>query len=181
MSHSHLTASKAPLPSGRPFLDPSGPRYDRPCDQYGPPTALFDHAFAVLQYGLEHLEGLTPDGTTTIPHAYNLVSYSADFFGEEDLKKLILRPTLEALLPRENTWEGSMADGAAKPDGGFFEGPFVYLIVQLENEPEVPLEYSTASFTSPRFGGPYRNSPIHKEWDNVRKTVPIRGSKREQI
>ena len=57
---------------------------------------------------------------------------------------MVLRPTLEALLLRENTWGGLMADGAVKPDGALFEGPFVYLIVQLENELEIPLEYRPA-------------------------------------
>ena len=82
-------------------LDPSGRRYGRPSDQYGPPTALFDHALALLQYDLERLEALAPPDTT-LPHAYDLVSHFAGFFDDEDARELIPQDTLEALLPGSN-------------------------------------------------------------------------------
>ena len=114
--------------------DPSGPRYGRPSDRYGPPTALFDHALALLQYDLEHLETLAPPDTT-LPHAYDLVSHFAGFFDDEEARELILQDTLEALLPGSNRWQQSMVGGTVKPGRMWFEGPFVYLIFELNNEP----------------------------------------------
>jgi len=84
-------------------LDPSGPRYGRPSYRYGPPTALFDRALALLQYDLEHLEALTPS-LAIIPHAYNLVFYSTGFFDDEDERELTLRDTLEGLLSGSSNW-----------------------------------------------------------------------------
>ena len=87
-----------------------------------------------MQYDLEHLEALTPL-ETTIPHAYDLVSRSAEFFDEEDVRELTLQDTLEALLPGSNRWQRPMINGAVKPGRVWFEGPFVYLIFELKNEP----------------------------------------------
>ena len=60
-------------------LDHGGPRYGRSSDRYRPPTALFNHALAGLQYDLEHLEALTPL-KTTIPYPFDLISRSGNFF-----------------------------------------------------------------------------------------------------
>ena len=115
-------------------LDPSGPRYGRPSDRYGPPTALFDHALALLQYDLKHLQALIPPDTT-IPHAYDLVSNSAGFFDDEDVRQSTLEDTLEALLPGGTKWHWSMADRAVNSGRVWLKGPFVYLIFELKNEP----------------------------------------------
>ena len=115
-------------------LDPSGPRYGRPSDRYGPPTALFDHALALLQYDLERLQALTPPDAT-IPHAYDLISNSARFFDDENVRGSTLRDTLEALLPGSTKWHWSMVDGPVNPGGVLFEGTFAYLVFELKNEP----------------------------------------------
>ena len=48
---------------------------------------------------------------------------------------LILQHTLGQLILENSQWERSTADGSAKSDGVWFEGPFAYLIFQLTNEP----------------------------------------------
>ena len=101
---------------------------------HGPPTVLFDYALAALQYDLEHLETLTPP-EITIQYTYDLVCRSAGFFDEKDVKVLISQHTLGQLIPGNSRWERSTADGSAKSDGVWFEGPFAYLIFQLTNEP----------------------------------------------
>ena len=39
---------------------PSGPRYGRPSDRFGPPTVLFNEALALLKYSFDHLDRLEP-------------------------------------------------------------------------------------------------------------------------
>ena len=95
--------------------------------------ALFDNALALLQYGLEHLQALTPSDTT-IYHAYDLISCSAGFFDNENARESTLEDTLEALLPGNNRWQRPMINGAVNPNRVWFEGPFVYLIFELRNE-----------------------------------------------
>ena len=89
-----------------------------------------------MQYDLEHLEALTPPHTT-IPHAYDLVSHSAGFFDEEDVRESTLQVILATLLSGSCTWRRSMADGTVKPGRVWFEGSFVYLIFELKNELEL--------------------------------------------
>jgi len=115
-------------------LDRGGPRYGRPSDRFGPPTALFNDALAGLQYDLEHLEALTPQ-KANISHAFELVSRSAGFFHIEDRREENLRETLKNLLPGESKWKEKMAGGAIIPDGVWFEGSAVYMIFELKNEP----------------------------------------------
>ena len=130
-------------------LSRSGPRYGRPSERFGPPTALFDSALAVLLYDLEHLEAFTPL-STTMPYAFELISRSTGFFDGGDVRGLNLRNVLTALLPGEIKWQHSMADGAVKPYGAWFEGSFVYMIFQLKNEPGLegdPFLHGLAAYT----------------------------------
>jgi len=113
---------------------PGGPRYGRPSDRYGPPTALFDKALAVLQYDFDHLESLTPS-TMNVRDAFDLVSLSAGFFSGEDVREVALRTPLQALLPDGGKWQEPMVGGAVKPDGTWLEGFFVYMILETKNEP----------------------------------------------
>jgi len=115
-------------------LDRGGPRYGRPSDRFGPPTALFNHALAGLQYDLEHLEALTPP-KETIPSVFELVSRSAGFFDDEEGREKVLREILKELLPGEIKWKEKMAGGAIIPDGVWFKGSAVYMIFELKNEP----------------------------------------------
>ena len=115
-------------------LDRGGPRYGRPSDRFGPPTALFNHALAVLQYDLDHLEALTPP-KATISYAFELVSHSTGFFDDEVQREVKLRETLEALLPGGIKWKEKIAGGAIIPDGVWFQGSAVYMIFELKNEP----------------------------------------------
>lgn len=74
-----------------------GPRYGRPSDRFGPPTALFDKALAILKYDLEHLEGLTP----TLHHidpAFQLVITAASFCGNEEERGKLLQTDLKSFL-----------------------------------------------------------------------------------
>jgi len=115
-------------------LDPGGPRYGRPSDRFGPPTALFSRTLAGLRYDLEHLEALTPP-KETIPYAFQLVSYSAEFFDDEDRREQNLRNILKALLPGQSKWQEPMVGGAIMPGGVWFERCAAYMILQLKNEP----------------------------------------------
>ena len=83
----------------------SGPRYGRPAEHSGPPTALFNKALALLRYELDHLDELTPSPVMMDP-VFNLVTTATDYFQDED------------------------ARGTVKPDGVWFEEPFAYLIFE---------------------------------------------------
>jgi len=115
-------------------LTPGGPRYGRPSDRYGPPTALFDKALAVLHYDFEHLETLTPLGST-VYSAFDLISISTRFFSDKETREETLRDTLGALLPEWGRWQEPMVNGAVKPSGVWLEGFFVYMILEIKNEP----------------------------------------------
>jgi hypothetical protein len=125
---------KSPSSIEKTVLDPGGPRYGRPSDRHGPPTTLFDRSLAGLQYDLEHLDALTPS-ETAVCNAHSLISHSTGFFGEEYARELFVRDDLASLLSGEGIWQQSTADGVAKPGGVWFEGPYVYLIFELKNEP----------------------------------------------
>ena len=60
----------------------SGPRYGRPFDGFGPPTAFFNWDLATLKYDLGHPEALTPD-LPTIGHALRSVLSSPTFYDEK--------------------------------------------------------------------------------------------------
>ena len=72
---------------------PSGPRYGRPSDHYGPPTALFSKPLAFLKYSFEHLESFAPDHGI-LDAAYDLDTDSADFFAVEALREMSLKGVL---------------------------------------------------------------------------------------
>ncbi|KAF9644443.1 hypothetical protein BDM02DRAFT_3190581 [Thelephora ganbajun] len=110
---------------------PGGPRYGRPSDRFGPPTALFSGPLAFLKYDLEHLESFAPD-RVTLNSAFELVAIATDFFDEEGKREEALKPILQELLAGKNQ---PTADNAPKPDGVWFEGPFACLITQLKDDP----------------------------------------------
>ena len=114
-------------------LDPSGPRYGRPSDRFGPPTVLFNRDLAILKHDLEHLEALTLN-LPTVENAFQLVLHSTAFYIDEKDRQSHLQENLSDLLPGESKWQQSVADKAAKPDGIWFEGLFAYLIFELNNE-----------------------------------------------
>ena len=87
-----------------------------------------------MRYDLEHLDQTTPE-RTTVTDALRFVTSSAGFFHDEDLRQVVLHDTLESLLRKNVRWREPIAGGVAKPDGVLFEGPFAYLIFELENEP----------------------------------------------
>ena len=111
-----------------------GPRYGRPSHRYGPPTALFSEPLASLKYNLEHLESFTPNHTT-LDAAYDLVTGSANFYGDEALREASLKGVLSKLLKGRNEWQRETPENKARPDGVWLQGRFVYLIVELKNEP----------------------------------------------
>ena len=113
---------------------PTGPRYGRPSDHFGPPTALFSKPLAMLRYNLEHLDKLTPDHETITP-AFDFVTTGAAFFDDEEKRGEVLQRLLKSLLGRDAQWQTSIADGKAKPYGIWFEGLFAYLIFEMKNEP----------------------------------------------
>ena len=110
-----------------------GPRYGRPSDRFGPPTALFDETLAILKYDLEHLEGLTPS-PKSVDHAFDLVTTATNFFEKEEERGRSLRKHLDPLVGNVS-WGASIAGGTTTPDGVCLEGPFAYLIFELKNEP----------------------------------------------
>lgn len=120
------------------MLDPGGPRYGRPIHRFGPPTALFSEPLALLQQNLGHLESFTPD-PEILDHAFNLIEISTGFFADEKTREDSLKTVLGSLLVGQNKWQQSIAEEGTKksikPDGVWLEGPFVYLIFELKNEP----------------------------------------------
>ena len=127
----------------------TGPRYGRPSDRFGPPTALFSKPLAMLRYNLEHLDKLTPDHGTITP-AFDFVTTGAAFFDDEEKRGEVLQKLLKSLLGRDAQWQTPIAGGTAKPGGVWFEGPFVYLIFELKNEPGLggdPLLQSLAVYS----------------------------------
>ena len=114
-------------------LAPSGPRYGRPSDHYGPPTVLFSEPLAFLKYNLDHLELFTPDHTI-MEDAYDLVAGSANFYDAEPSREVFLKLVLPKLLRGQNEWQRETSDKKAKSDGAWLEGHLVYLIVELKNE-----------------------------------------------
>ena len=113
---------------------PTGPRYGRPSDRFGPPTALFSRELALLKYDLEHLEAFTPHSATA-DHTFNLIEHAADFFDDEGGREKALRPILEKLLVGQSQWQTPISGGSPKPDGVWLEEFFIYLIVEIKNEP----------------------------------------------
>ena len=113
---------------------PTGPRYGRPSDHFGPPTALFSKPLAMLRYNLEHLYKLTPEHGSITP-AFDFVTTGAAFFDDEEKRGEVLQRLLKSLLGRDAQWQTSIADGKANPYGVWFEGLFAYLIFEMKNEP----------------------------------------------
>ena len=101
-------------------------------DRFGPPTALFDEALAILKYDLEHLEVFTPS-QRQMQHAFGLVTTAASFFETEDERKWSLQQYLDLLLGNAS-WGAPIAGGAIILDGVCLEGPFAYLIFGSKNE-----------------------------------------------
>ena len=77
--------------------NPTGPRYGRPSDHFGPPTALLSPELALLGYDLEHLNALAPD-SVGVNRAFVFIVSAAGFFDDEDEGRAGLQPMLEDLL-----------------------------------------------------------------------------------
>lgn len=125
---------KSPSEIKATVLDPGGPRYGRPSDRFGPPTALFDNALAVLEYDLGHLEAFTPI-PSIVDRAFHFISTSTDFFDKEATRGSELQKILGQLLLGDSKWQQTIPSGTAKPDGVWQEGSFAYMIFELMNEP----------------------------------------------
>ena len=113
---------------------PTGPRYGRPSDRFGPPTALFSRELALLKYDLEHLETFTPHSTIA-NRTFDLIEHAADFFDDEGGKENALRPVLEKLLVGRSQWQAPIIGRSTKSSGVWLEEFFVYLIVEIKDEP----------------------------------------------
>ena len=121
------------------MLGPGGPRYGRPTHRFGPPTALFSEPLALLEYDLGHLESFTPN-SKMLDRVFDLIVISAGFFVDEKTREVGLKTILKNLLVGRNEWQQSITEegskkSSTKPDGVWLEGPFVYLIFELKNEP----------------------------------------------
>lgn len=71
-------------------LSAGGPRHCRPSDRFGPPTALFDKALALLKYDLDHLEVFTPLVSEINP-SFDLVTTATAFCGLAGEREVVLR------------------------------------------------------------------------------------------
>ena len=118
----------------RTVENPTGPRYGRPSDRFGPPTALFSQELAILRYDLEHLEAFAPNSAGA-DYAFSLIERAAYFFDDGSIRESALRPILETLLPGNSQWQQQTPDGSAKSEGVWLQGHFAYLIVEVKNEP----------------------------------------------
>ena len=110
-----------------------GPRYGRPSHRFGPPTALFSEPLALLKYELDNPELLTPN-VSVLGCAFQLITFSADFFVDEDQRGLPLGSILKMLLPGDVKWQMMTQEKTARPTGVWFEGIFPCLIFELKNE-----------------------------------------------
>jgi len=115
-------------------IDLRGPRYGRPSYRFGPPTSLFSEPLALLEYNLGHLGSFSPNHGT-LNRAFDLITSSTDFFGDEDKREATLKLILGGLLPGMNKWQRPTPGKTAQPYGIWLEEPFAYLIVELKNEP----------------------------------------------
>jgi len=109
---------------------PSGPRFGRPSDRFGPPTVLFSQELALLRYDLEHLNGLVPDSVDA-NLAFEFIENATNFSDNEGERELALRPILRGLLADSNRWQALVADG---PGGVWFRETFAYPIIVIKDE-----------------------------------------------
>lgn len=117
-------------------IDRHGPRYGRPSHRFEPPTSLFSEPPALLEYKLGHLESYTP-GHEMLDRVFSLITSSTDFFGDEDKRERELREALGNLPLGQGKWQNPTPGKTAEPDTIWLEGPFVYLIIELKNEPRL--------------------------------------------
>ena len=113
--------------------DPTGPRYGRPSDRFGPSTALFSPELALLKYDLEHLEAFAPN-SADVDHAFDLIENAASSFDEEGEREAGLRSILGGLLVGKRQWQVPIADGMTKSYGVRLGKSLAYLIVEAKNE-----------------------------------------------
>ena len=113
---------------------PCGPRYGRPSDRFGPPTALFSRALALLKKDLDHLDAFMPTPLFA-KSAFSFISHAAGLYIDEARRQEFLRESLNDLLQGKGRWQTQLAGGSAKPDGVWMEGLFAYLIIEMKNEP----------------------------------------------
>ena len=134
MTSSPSESVKSPHHIKRVVENPAGPRYGRPSDRFGPPTALFSKELALLRYDLENLEAFTPN-SEGVGFAFTLIESATDFYDDESKRESALRPILGTLLAGNNKWRKPISDRSAKPDGVWLQESFTYLIVEIKNEP----------------------------------------------
>ena len=112
----------------------AGPRYGRPSDHYGPPTALFNQDLAFLEYNLKHPQDITPH-PTVVELAFHLITTTTKFFSDENFREEALWPILEGVLGTKGRWQTALSNGSTKLDTVWLEGLFACLIVEMKNEP----------------------------------------------
>ena len=112
---------------------PSGPRFGRPSDRFGPPAVLFSPELAPLKRDLDHLNELPVDREIG-GYAVNFTSTAASFFREESSREMALWPILGGLLAGECKWQPTIAGGSVRPDAVLLEDDFPYLIIEIKNE-----------------------------------------------
>jgi hypothetical protein len=124
---------KSPAIIRETMLGSSGPRYGRPSDRFGPPTALYSKPLARLKHNLEHLESFKPE-PEMLDHALDLIDVASNFFTDEKERELLLQHILGKLLVGKSPWQESIANNTPKPDAVWLEGPFAYMIAELKSE-----------------------------------------------
>ena len=110
--------------------DPSGPRFGRPSDRFGPPTVLFSRELALLKHDLDHLGAFMPD-YICVGHAHSLIENATNFFNNEGERETVLLPILRRLLVGNSDWRVRILDGS---DGGWLEEFFAYPIIDMKDE-----------------------------------------------
>lgn len=111
-----------------------GVRAHRPAENYGPPTALFNHALAKLKHRLEHLDQLQElePSFDQLSSCHRFIVASCKVRDSEKDREATVREFIEGFIGDKGSWQGRTELGTAKPDATW--GDPVRLILELKNE-----------------------------------------------
>ena len=113
----------------------TGVHIHRPTGNYGPPTTLFQPAFARLSHRLKNLNEIDELSSDYLEWSHKFIVVCGDGFKKESLQDGELKQIINALIGDDGRWQVSLEGGIATPDAVWVDvaGIILQAILVLKN------------------------------------------------
>ena len=114
----------------------TGVHIHRPTGNYGPPTTLFQPAFARLSHRLKNLNEIDELSSDYLEWSHKFIVVCGDGFKKESLQEGELKQIINMLIGEDGIWQVSLEGGIATPDAVWVDvvmGVILRATLELKN------------------------------------------------